>query len=551
MANDILKNVQTVNQESFTQILKSAIEVDHNNILVFASSGAGKTEISRAVIKDCNCRYLYISLPVLERVDFQGMPVVNKEILQVNYATPSYLPFKDSEKVQELDRIKAALPFTEASESHLPEDERVNTRNIKQQISDLEGHINALKFLEASSWLSFDGLAELLEKANKYDDKSSWVILFDEVDKAPHEVCQVLLELLQEKTVNGRPINVRCCILTANLPDENAYSNNISHAITKRCGTYKMNVEWEPWRKWASENGFDGELLAYLISEQATHNFVLYRAAEAQTEYALPSPRTWVFASETKKKIEEAYPASPDRDKLVYTRIAGYVGETLAIKFKAFKEVYQKYEPTIKAILEKGEALDASGAKIKIENQHLLVIGIRVFQSLENLIRANKETPSKFENQIKNAFKWLESDVKNTEDQYAIFKLGMPQHRTLSRDAKLFKYPEILKFADLVLNKQTQITDGIFATLDVAYDEKNSSFFFVQKSRTGEVTEAELQEINAKISSSHRFETLVKKGLFWKVKTSSTHDKAILELQELGVNFDQRNSKELVAKLAV
>ena len=48
--------------------------------------------------------------------------------------------------------------------------------------------------------------SDVLKIAEELASKSPLVILFDEVDKAPPEVNQILLEILHLKTINGRSL---------------------------------------------------------------------------------------------------------------------------------------------------------------------------------------------------------------------------------------------------------------------------------------------------------------------------------------------------------
>src|SRR5271165_4321936 len=88
----------------------------------------------------------------------------------------------------------------------------------------------------------------------KDGQKPDQVILFDEIDKAPSETTAPLLEILSNKTINGKPVNVASCLLTGNLFNEGAYSNMISSAILDRTAKYILQYDFDCWLDWAKLN---------------------------------------------------------------------------------------------------------------------------------------------------------------------------------------------------------------------------------------------------------------------------------------------------------
>lgn len=187
-------------------------------------------------------------------------------------------------------------------------------------------------------------LPALLE--NKKPDS---IILFDEVDKAPPDITAPLLEILRQKKINGKAINVAACILTGNLISEGAYSNEVSSALLDRGAKYILNFNFEKWLDWAKANGIHDLILGFLVS-----NPELACGAVESTCYATPSPRGWTLASDALLKAKSLKIADIDT---ISSIISGFVGFEAGTKFKMWYEYFRKFEPFIISLIETGDCL--------------------------------------------------------------------------------------------------------------------------------------------------------------------------------------------------
>lgn len=176
--------------------------------------------------------------------------------------------------------------------------------------------------------------------------KADTILLFDEVDKAPSEVTAPLLEILQFRTVNGIPLNVTGCILTGNLINEGAYSNQISSALLDRGAKYILSFNFEKWVDWAKTNMVHDLILGFLRSNPE------FACGELEdTCYASPSPRGWTLASEALIKAKDL--KLVDIDTITHI-ISGFVGGEAGLRFKIWYEHYRKFEPFIHSLIEAG-----------------------------------------------------------------------------------------------------------------------------------------------------------------------------------------------------
>jgi hypothetical protein len=177
--------------------------------------------------------------------------------------------------------------------------------------------------------------------------KPDSVILFDEIDKVQPEVTAPLLEILLFKKINGSPINAAACILTGNLANEGAYSNQLSSALLDRGAKYILTFNFERWVDWAKANNVHDLILGFLRSYP---NFACGKVEESV--YASPSPRAWTWASQALIKSKEL--KMPDIESVTQI-ISGYVGSEAGLRFKIWYEHYRKFEPYVHSLIERGE----------------------------------------------------------------------------------------------------------------------------------------------------------------------------------------------------
>lgn len=177
--------------------------------------------------------------------------------------------------------------------------------------------------------------------------KPDSIILFDEVDKVSPECTAPLLEILQYRKINGKPINAAACILTGNLANEGAYSNQISTALLDRGAKYILSFEFDKWIEWAKANGVHDLIIGFLRS-----NPELACGAVDDLCYASPSPRAWTLASEAMIKAKELKIVDIDTVEQI---ISGFVGSSAGMKFRMWYEYYRKFEPIIHSLIETGK----------------------------------------------------------------------------------------------------------------------------------------------------------------------------------------------------
>lgn len=415
LRNKMLEDVPVIDQVTYMNVCRAAMRHPEggSNVLVFGPSGGGKTFIAKEAAELEGCRLIYINLSVLERTDFQGFPVVSDNKQLVSYATPEFLPFVDTSDRDERQALQNYLDFIQETPKNRAE---INTLTAwaNKRVKELDKKASDKAVANLGRWVSnsddnrlITNFKKIAEQLKLEEDSTPNLILFDEADKAITETTQTLLELLQFNSVNGRKLNIRATVLTANLPDEHAHVNQLSHAITKRCQTYKLELDFQQWVDWARRNKVDNRIIQFLATKP---NLLYQTAGDDPTSYALPSPRTWaeaagrafVFDDENKYKDLNLINNQTFED-MSQTIISGYVGCKAAIEFGNWNKFYKHLDPKAVELLEKGvhPKLDDSST------QEILICAISAASRAFSEMKPNNE--KKLEKYITNAFGWIKN----------------------------------------------------------------------------------------------------------------------------------------------
>jgi hypothetical protein len=208
------------------------------------------------------------------------------------------------------------------------------------------------------------------EMLPRRDSGKPKVLLVDEVDKAKPELQNPCLELFQFRSINGRPLNIKAVIATGNLPDEGAFSQPMSHALTNRCSVFRVGCAFEPWHQWAVDSGINNLVVGFLSKNP---EYLLQPAPEGdETAYCHPSPRAWSLAARDLDGTLDAKDATNDVDFQTLL-IAGRVGQGAAVKFRVWLEHYRHVDPIIDALSRNGTKPDLSN--MTIDRQLVCALG--------------------------------------------------------------------------------------------------------------------------------------------------------------------------------
>lgn len=171
-----------------------------------------------------------------------------------------------------------------------------------------------------------------MEQAELYD----MIVLFlDELNSAPPSVQAAAYQLV----LNGRigqyemPSNVRI-VAAGNRDTDRGVTYRMPSPLANRFRHINMDVNFEDWSIWATNNKVHPEVVGYLTYSKAD----LFDFDPKTSSQSFATPRSWNFVSEILNT--PGFDIAPDFEQKA--EIAGAVGEGMAIKFCEHRKVASK-----------------------------------------------------------------------------------------------------------------------------------------------------------------------------------------------------------------
>lgn len=268
--------------------------------------------------------------------------------------------------------------------------------------------------------------------------RKKFVLVVDELDKAKPELQNPLLELFQFHSINGTPLDIQAIIATGNLPEEGAFSQPISMALTNRCKVFRLTHSFESWREWAQDSNVNPLVIGFLSKHQ---EYLCMPSVEGDpTAYCRPSPRSWAQAA-AELNLTDARTHSVDFQSML---VAGRVGTAAAVKFRVWLDYYRHVEPLVDELWEKGKAPSLND--MTIDKQ--LVMAISAVDMVAQTCRKQPKTPADKQKQMdevskgsKNVFGWLQQ----LSPEFQIGAVKSTLNMKLIQDFNLTKIPEVMK----------------------------------------------------------------------------------------------------------
>jgi len=219
-------------------------------------------------------------------------------------------------------------------------------QEIVKQIGLPLVYIN-LSVMEATDFL---GIPQVVDGVTKWappdlftDENTPSVVLFDELDKSARELQAPLLEFFQSRSIMGKKTGTKIIIATANMPDEGAFSNDISRPVANRSLIYTLQPNVDGWIEWAAASGVHPLVIGYLSKNP--DQILVEREDEDDLTLTKPSPRSWTMAANALSTIPDG-----EFDMQVMV-VEGYVGSEAAHKFSVWLKYYSKIGPLVDKIL--------------------------------------------------------------------------------------------------------------------------------------------------------------------------------------------------------
>jgi hypothetical protein len=194
---------------------------------------------------------------------------------------------------------------------------------------------------------SFERYVKFLLPSNYQDlieGEQPCVLVFDEVDKAESGLLGPLLEIIQERSIDGIKFkNLQAIVMTGNLPAEGG--SRPPPTLLDRAEKFLIEIDPRHWLEWAATTGKIHSSIIAFISDNLSD---LCGPVELGDDFSNASPRMWHQAS----KIVSHGEINGWNKSLLMQKVAGCVGKRASIKYEAFFEHYQILLPLVNKIMD-------------------------------------------------------------------------------------------------------------------------------------------------------------------------------------------------------
>ena len=186
------------------------------------------------------------------------------------------------------------------------------------------------------------GIPYFNSKSNKMDwappvdlpanDNDTSILFLDEINAAPQSVQAAAYQLILNRRIGTYKLPDGVSIVAAgNRESDRGVTYRMPSPLANRMLHIEMAVNFEDWQTWATNNNIHPDVVGYLTFAKND----LYDFDPRSSSRAFATPRSWSFVSDMLE-------SSGLQGSQLTDIITGAVGEGLAVKFNAHREVAGK-----------------------------------------------------------------------------------------------------------------------------------------------------------------------------------------------------------------
>ncbi len=163
--------------------------------------------------------------------------------------------------------------------------------------------------------------------------KNGWLLFLDETNSAPKSVLAALYKILYDRMVGNEELHPHVAIVCAgNLESDNAVVEELPTPVKSRVVHIQLANDAEEWVEWATKNGIDYRITAYInYRPDMVNNF-----NPDSSDETFACQRTWEFCSNLIKQ----YPKDIPDNRLPL--LEGTIGQGVAQEFLQFTRVFDE-----------------------------------------------------------------------------------------------------------------------------------------------------------------------------------------------------------------
>jgi hypothetical protein len=213
--------------------------------------------------------------------------------------------------------------------------------------------------------MSEDEIAKLDNIANGGSDSvegTGGIIFIDEFSRIRKATMQVLMKLVDQRSINDLRLGSKWLIVCAGNREEDMGGDSINWQMA--WGSRYLNVNYVPdfehWVEWAENAGVEKDIIRFLKLNQG----LWYDKSLNNEQTNFANPRTWdsfsnAIKARRKKNQRKGYanPEPSDADKVTLAKAA--VGNKAGLAFQGYLNLHKKFDPAMAAeVWERGDKVD-------------------------------------------------------------------------------------------------------------------------------------------------------------------------------------------------
>lgn len=165
------------------------------------------------------------------------------------------------------------------------------------------------------------------------------ILFLDELSAAPQSVQAAAYQICLDRTVGEHKLPDNCIVIAAgNRTTDQSVAYKMPKALCNRLMHFRIQPDFESWRIWAVQNGFDFRITGFLSFD----NSRLCVEPES-SDMAYPTPRSWSFVNTLLKTMQ----CEPHE---IHSLISACIGTDSAVEFETWCKNINNY-PSVESII--------------------------------------------------------------------------------------------------------------------------------------------------------------------------------------------------------
>ena len=185
-------------------------------------------------------------------------------------------------------------------------------------------------------WIDKDENVTRFARPKLFPDKPKTIFVLEEINRAPLEVQQSVLQLLTDKKIGDFVLPEQTLICTCINPTESMYqTQELDSVFINRLVKIPVTTSTKEWIEYAKLKNFNKDIIAFIKSLNKSEVPIYFSQLPSENNIGkpIPSPRTWEIANKILNLNLD--------DAILLSMLSGAIGEQTATRFLAVRKTLE------------------------------------------------------------------------------------------------------------------------------------------------------------------------------------------------------------------